>query len=138
MEEVLCAMALKSSNGRQTHHTQAGLLVCCEQALKGVGERTTHGGYRCGGLRETAAPPRERSNKGQPRPSGGARRVFDEAKEAAKVAAKRVSKEAAKEAARPAKDAAKEATRAAKEVAREAAMSSTSTVNREWRRDALR
>jgi hypothetical protein len=29
-------MALKSANGRQTHHTQAGLPVCCEQALKGV------------------------------------------------------------------------------------------------------
>jgi hypothetical protein len=54
MEEVLCAMALKSSNGLQTHHTQAGLLVCCEQALKSVGERTTHGGCRCGDLRETA------------------------------------------------------------------------------------
>ena len=55
-EEMLCAMALKSSHGRQTHHTQAGLLVCCEQALKGVGERNTHGGgaYRCGDLRETA------------------------------------------------------------------------------------
>jgi hypothetical protein len=50
---VLCDMALKSSNGRQTHHTQAGLLVCCEQALKSTGERTTHGGCRCGGLRET-------------------------------------------------------------------------------------
>jgi hypothetical protein len=28
MEEVLCAMALKSTNGRQTHHTKAGLPVC--------------------------------------------------------------------------------------------------------------
>jgi hypothetical protein len=56
MEEMMCAIALKSSNDRQTHHTQAGLLVCCEQALKGVGERNTHGGgaYRCGDLRETA------------------------------------------------------------------------------------
>jgi hypothetical protein len=34
MEVVLCAMALKSTNGRQTHHTKAGLPVCCEQALK--------------------------------------------------------------------------------------------------------
>jgi hypothetical protein len=47
-------MALKSDNGRQTHHTQTGLPVCCEQALKSVGEQNTHGGYRCGGLRETA------------------------------------------------------------------------------------
>jgi hypothetical protein len=44
MEEMLCAMALRSSNGRQTHHTQAGHPVCCEQALKSVGERNTHGG----------------------------------------------------------------------------------------------
>jgi hypothetical protein len=42
MEEVLCAMALKSTNGRQTHHTKAGLPVCCEQALKSVGEQNTH------------------------------------------------------------------------------------------------
>jgi hypothetical protein len=54
MEEVLCAMALKSTNGRQTPPTKAGLPVCCEQALKSVGEQNTHGGYRCGGLRETA------------------------------------------------------------------------------------
>jgi hypothetical protein len=54
MEEMLCAMALKSANGRQTHHTKCGLPVCCEQALKSVGERNTHGGYCCGDLRETA------------------------------------------------------------------------------------
>jgi hypothetical protein len=54
MEEMLCAMALKSANGRQTHHTQTGLPVCCEQALKSVGEQNTHVGYRCGGHRETA------------------------------------------------------------------------------------
>jgi hypothetical protein len=40
--------------GRQTHHTKAGLPVCCEQALKSVGEQNTHGGGRCGDLRETA------------------------------------------------------------------------------------
>jgi hypothetical protein len=56
-EEVLCAIALKSSNGRQTHHTQAGLPVCCEQALKGVGERNTHGG---GPLRGPSGNPRAR------------------------------------------------------------------------------
>jgi hypothetical protein len=56
MEDMLCAMALKSANDRQIQHTQAGFLVCCERALKSVGERTTHGGggCRCGGLRETA------------------------------------------------------------------------------------
>jgi hypothetical protein len=54
MEEMLCAMALKSSNGRQTHHTKAGIPVCREQALKSVGERNTHGGCRCGDLREPA------------------------------------------------------------------------------------
>jgi hypothetical protein len=54
MEDMLCAMALKSANGRQKHHTQAGLRVCCERALKSAGERTTHVGYRYGGLRETA------------------------------------------------------------------------------------
>jgi hypothetical protein len=36
-------MALKSANGRQTHHTKTGLPVCCEQALKGVGEQNTFG-----------------------------------------------------------------------------------------------
>jgi hypothetical protein len=40
--------------GRRTHHTKAGLPVCCEQALKSVGEQNTHGGSRCGDLRETA------------------------------------------------------------------------------------
>jgi hypothetical protein len=54
MEDMLCTMALKSANGRQIQHTQAGLLVGCERALKSVGERTTHGGRRCGDLRETA------------------------------------------------------------------------------------
>jgi hypothetical protein len=48
-------MALKSANGRQTHHTKTGLPVCCEQALKSAGTQNTHGGYRCGGLlRETS------------------------------------------------------------------------------------
>jgi hypothetical protein len=62
-EAVLCDMALKCSNGRQTHHTKAGLPVCREQALKGVGERNTHGGCRCG-LRggPPGTRPRERSN----------------------------------------------------------------------------
>jgi hypothetical protein len=46
-------------------------------------------------------------------PSGVARRVFDEAKEATKDAAKRVSKEAA----RPAREAAREAARPAREAA---------------------
>jgi hypothetical protein len=52
----MCAMALKSANGRQKHHTLPGLRVCCELALKGAGERNTHGvrGGWCGGLRETA------------------------------------------------------------------------------------
>jgi hypothetical protein len=44
MEEMLCAMALRSSNGRRTHHTKAGLPACCEQALKSAGEQNTHGG----------------------------------------------------------------------------------------------
>jgi hypothetical protein len=49
MEEMLCAKAPKSANGRQKHHTQAGLHVCCERALKSAGERNTHGGCcRCG------------------------------------------------------------------------------------------
>jgi hypothetical protein len=50
---VLCAMALKSFNGRQTHHALSGHRVCCERALKSTGERNTHGA-RCRGLRETA------------------------------------------------------------------------------------
>jgi hypothetical protein len=41
MEEVMCAMALKSADGRQKHHTKTGLRVCCERALKSAGERTT-------------------------------------------------------------------------------------------------
>ena len=44
MEEMMCAMALKSADGRQTLHTQAGHPVCCEQALKSAGEQNTHGG----------------------------------------------------------------------------------------------
>jgi hypothetical protein len=71
MEEVLCAMALKSSNGRQTHHTQAGLLVCCEQALKGVGERTTHGGYRCGAFGKPPPPHAKEVTRGNRDHRGG-------------------------------------------------------------------
>jgi hypothetical protein len=48
MEEMLCAMALKSADGRQAHHTIAGLCVCCERALKSAGERSTHGGFGAG------------------------------------------------------------------------------------------
>jgi hypothetical protein len=51
---MLCAMALKSANGRQTHHTKTGHPVCCEHALKSAGEQKTHGGCRCGDLRGTA------------------------------------------------------------------------------------
>jgi hypothetical protein len=41
--------------GKQTHHTKAGLPVCCEQALKSAGEQNTHGGGSVRGpLRETA------------------------------------------------------------------------------------
>jgi hypothetical protein len=54
MEEMLCARALKSAYGRQKHHSQTGLHVCCERALKSAGKRV-HAGGRCGGdLRETA------------------------------------------------------------------------------------
>ena len=43
MEEVLCAMALKSANGRLNHHTPSGrLLLSGERALKSAGERNTH------------------------------------------------------------------------------------------------
>jgi hypothetical protein len=42
MEEMLCAMALKSANGRLNHRTLSGLCVCCERALKSAGERNTH------------------------------------------------------------------------------------------------
>jgi hypothetical protein len=53
---MLCAMhgAEKRQWPAETPHTSAGILVCCERALKSAGERTTHGGYRCGDLRETA------------------------------------------------------------------------------------
>jgi hypothetical protein len=36
--------------GRRTHHIKTGLPVCCEQALKGVGEQNTHGGGGAGAL----------------------------------------------------------------------------------------
>jgi hypothetical protein len=67
-QDMLCAMALKSGNGRQIHHTQTGLRVCREQALKGAGERNTHGGGgggggRCGDRRETP-PAREVALRG--------------------------------------------------------------------------
>jgi hypothetical protein len=48
MEEVLCAMALKSANGRQNHHTLSALCVCRGRALKSAGERNTHGGVGAG------------------------------------------------------------------------------------------
>jgi hypothetical protein len=61
IEGMLCAMALESANGRQKHHTQAGLHVCCERALKSASERTTHGG--AGSVRGPSGNrPRERSN----------------------------------------------------------------------------
>jgi hypothetical protein len=34
--------------GRRTHHIKTGLPVCCEQALKSVGEQNTHGGGGAG------------------------------------------------------------------------------------------
>jgi hypothetical protein len=38
-------MALKSSNGRQKHHTQTAAFTCyCELALKSAGMRAIHGG----------------------------------------------------------------------------------------------
>jgi hypothetical protein len=48
MEVLPCAMALKSANGRRKHHTQAGLHVCCELALKGAGKQNTHRGAGAG------------------------------------------------------------------------------------------
>jgi hypothetical protein len=60
MEEMLCAMALKSANGRQTYHTNYGLPVCCEQALKSAGTQNTHGGVPLQG--PSGNRPRERSN----------------------------------------------------------------------------
>jgi hypothetical protein len=57
----VCAMALKSANGRQKHPTQAGLHVCCERALKSAGEWTTHGGGGSGGG-PSGNRPRERSS----------------------------------------------------------------------------
>jgi hypothetical protein len=57
MEEVLCAMALKSADGPADTPHKRGFLcaVSCEQqALKSVGEQNTHGGYRCGDLQEIA------------------------------------------------------------------------------------
>jgi hypothetical protein len=60
MEDMLCAMVLKSASGRPIQHTQAGLLVCCERALKIVDERTTHGGVPVRGPPENGKPPRER------------------------------------------------------------------------------
>jgi hypothetical protein len=52
-------MVLKSTNGRQKHHTQAGLHVCCELALKSAGTRNTHGGTGTGNrLRERSSTSR--------------------------------------------------------------------------------
>jgi hypothetical protein len=60
MEEVLCAMALKSADGRQKHQAQTGLRVCCERALKSAGERNTHGGAGAGAGAFGEPPARER------------------------------------------------------------------------------
>jgi hypothetical protein len=68
---VLWRMALESANGRQKHHTQAGLHVCCERALKSASERTTHGG--AGSVRGPSGNrPRDRSNTSGNRGEGGA------------------------------------------------------------------
>jgi hypothetical protein len=40
---------------RQTHHTKTGLPVCCEQALKSVGEQNTHRGVGAGAPGEPPA-----------------------------------------------------------------------------------
>jgi hypothetical protein len=51
MEEMLCAMALKSTNGRLNHHTPSGrLLLSGERALQSAGERNTHNQRRFGGV----------------------------------------------------------------------------------------
>jgi hypothetical protein len=55
MEEMLCAMALKSANGRLNHHTLSGLCVCCERALKSAGERNTHNQVGAGTFGEPPA-----------------------------------------------------------------------------------
>jgi hypothetical protein len=61
-----CAVVLKSTNGRQnkntTHHTQAGLHVDCELALKRAGTRNTHG--RGGGQVRGAARAKEVTLRG--------------------------------------------------------------------------
>jgi hypothetical protein len=62
MEEMVCAMALKSANDRQTHHTKTGLPVCCEQALKSAGTQNTHGGRGVPLRGPSGNRPRERSN----------------------------------------------------------------------------
>jgi hypothetical protein len=60
MEEMLCAMALKSTDGRQNHHTLSGLRVAvlCAGAEKHRRTEYTRGGAVRGaetfGLRETA------------------------------------------------------------------------------------
>jgi hypothetical protein len=36
MEEMLCAMALKSSNGRQTHHTVMEGILCDTVPMEGI------------------------------------------------------------------------------------------------------
>jgi hypothetical protein len=56
----VCYGAEKSTNGRQTHHTKAGLPVCCEQALKCVGEQNYTLGLPLRG--PSGNRPRERSN----------------------------------------------------------------------------
>jgi hypothetical protein len=55
MEEMLCAMALKSANGRLNHHTPSGLCVCCERALKSAGERNTHNQVGAGAFGKATA-----------------------------------------------------------------------------------
>ena len=65
MEEMLCAMALKSANGRQNHHALSGLCVCRERALKSAGERNTHGGVGAG----TFGKPPARGAVGVARPA---------------------------------------------------------------------
>jgi hypothetical protein len=63
----MCATALKTADGRQKHHTQAGLHVYCERALKSAGERTRRTGGPVRGPSGNRPPPARNAKEAAPR-----------------------------------------------------------------------
>jgi hypothetical protein len=69
---AVCAMALKSTNGRQKHHTQTGLHVRCKSALENPGMREAPGGAGAGNRPRESERRKERRSGARGRGCGAA------------------------------------------------------------------